>query len=241
MIGPEESGNLPHLRNPAIGLRNHIRQRHFESCQDRRLAERELVAQRIGRARLRCRDHHGRADPGEALDDAGIRHLQRRRRADRACDDPHVEAEVLQHRDLLGVLAGHVEGRALAAGLRRKSDDAGVDERRLRRADDLLDPLHRIDIDRVAIDDNRLLCAPDDQRRQAFGQRDSFARRHDREDDVGLSDRLVLGADHAGVHGPLQGRLAPSLQRRQHARSVLAETAGHGAAHGTGGEDRNGL
>jgi hypothetical protein len=158
-----------------------------------------------------------------------------------AFDDPHVEAEVLQHGDLFGVLAGHVEGRAPAAGLRRKSDDAGIDEQRLRRADDLLDPLHRIDIDGVAVDDNRLLLAPDDQRRQAFGQRDGLARRHDREDDVGFGDRGVLGADHAGVCRAFQRRLAASLQRGQHARAMFVESAGHGAAHGTGGEDRNGL
>lgn len=122
-----------------------------------------------------------------------------------------------------------------------EADDAGIDERGLRRGDDLLDPKHGVDIDGVAIDHDRLLRAPDDERRQPLGQGNGLARRHDREDDVGLRYRIVFGADHAGIRSALQRRLAPPLQGRQHPCAMLAEASGDGAAHGAGREDRNGL
>ncbi|MDU7196245.1 MAG: hypothetical protein E6279_10570, partial [Streptococcus sp.] len=145
MILAEEARDLAHLGDPAIGLWQHVRQRVGEPRLDVRQAEREFIAQRVGGAGARGREHHGRAEPRQALVDAGIGHLQRRGRADRSFDQSQVEPELAQHGDVASGVAAHIERRSFRSGLRRQTDDRGIDQARARRQHDVLDPPDGLD------------------------------------------------------------------------------------------------
>jgi hypothetical protein len=88
----QESGDLLHLRNPAIRLLVHARNLAGEPRQQCRLARRELSVERLGDPGAGRGEHHRGAERGQPLGDAGIRHLQGGSRADAARHDSDIEA-----------------------------------------------------------------------------------------------------------------------------------------------------
>ena len=124
-----------------------------------------------------------------------------------------------------------VKARAGVARLRRRADDAGIDERTIGRRDDGGDPIDRLRIDGVAIDIDRLGVAGLERRLEALGQRHRVARRQDRQDEIGRRDLLVACGRHAGGFRPRRRLGAAALERGEHLDAVIDEPFSDGCAH----------
>ena len=185
------------------------------------LAFGQLGDQRLAAAKTRRAQQHRRGDRGRALGDPGIGHLQRRGGADRPVDDPPVDPPIAQYRGLPCRRTRGVDRRAVARP-RRPADDPAIDKIGAGRCDDLADADRGLRADRVAVDIDRLAVERLQSRRQTLRQRLGFARRQDRQKEIGAREQRVL----------VGCRLHPRLARALGARGAAArqQRADFGAA-----------
>ena len=217
----DETGDLVHLGDPAVGLRRHQRQAALEPGEHLLLAGAEFREQRVGGAGPRRRQHHRGADRLRPLGDAGIGHFQRRGRAQRAVEHAHVEAVSAQRRQSAAHRGRRRKSAAGVTSLRRRADDAGIDERATGRRDHGGDPFDRRRIDGVALDEDRLAVAGLEGRRETLGKRHRVAGRQDREDEIGRRDFLVARRREAVLLRPRGGLGAAAGQGGKHLQAIL--------------------
>src|SRR5205823_827973 len=121
----EAAGDLLHLADPAIRLRQHARQGALDVVPyGAEIAVGLLLAQDVLDAHQSRGDQQLGAERLHTFGERGETHLQARGLADLTVEDAHVEAVVAQHAQLGGA---RTRGKDAVAGSRRWSaDDAGV-------------------------------------------------------------------------------------------------------------------
>jgi hypothetical protein len=200
----------------------------------------KLGVKRLGDAGPGGAEHHRGAERGQPLGDAGIRHFERGGSADAALHHANVKAMGAKNHDPPSQLAGDIEHRPFAAGLRRRADNPAIDERRTRRRDDFANACDGRGRDRIAVDEDRLPRGGGEMRRHPLGEGDRITRRHDREDEIGSNQRRVLDGLHARGFRALRACCAAAGKRGRDAHPVLGEPAADRGAHIAGRNDRHG-
>ena len=175
-------------------------------------------------------------DRGAPLVDRGGAHLHRGGRADGIPDDDQVDAVERELRDLSSAWPGEVDARRPGFP-RRRSRDRSVHQLEFR--GDLERGCGR---DRVQLDEERRATGFLRRSHDSVSCSSGCFGRNDRENDLGLADyRREIGQElDLRPFREMRSPLAPTLERRDDARTASGECVGHSASHRAEAHDTDG-